>query len=98
MQEFDSEKPIVRKRIRSVHIEPKSGYPPSLRTWGIVEVIQVKPPLKMAERLAAAFLLCKDHLKKQGVVTNAPEIFPVNDRECLVLVTGWKPETIVLNS
>lgn len=53
----------------------------------------------MAAKLAACFGGVKAKLNNEvpGILFNPPEIFPVNSRQCVVLITGWKPETILVS-
>lgn len=90
--------PIVRERIKSLRAEPKSGYPPSHRTWGLIQELVARDDQRLAAKMGAAFFELKNALLKKGCRVNPPEIFPVNDHSCLVMVTGWIPETIVLGS
>ena len=99
-------KPVIRERVRSVDVDPKSGYPPSQCTHGFVEIIQLRGDELMRERMALSFfhLKCdledwtKHHHPGASLNINAPEVFPVDMKQCLVLVTGWISETIILTS
>lgn len=93
-----STKPIIRDMVKSVRVDPMSGYPPSQRTHGRCEIIQLENHEKMSDRMAAAFFMLRVELEACGVKQiNEPEIFPIDTRQCLVLMTGWIPEIIVLN-
>jgi hypothetical protein len=102
----DTVQPVVRKCIRSVSLDPKSEYSPSRCTHGFVEVIQLREGEKLSERMALAFFNLKCDLEDwtryhhpgATMQINPPEVFPVDKNQCLVLVTGWLPEKIILRS
>jgi hypothetical protein len=96
--ESEGDHPIVRPMIKSLRENPESGYNPSARTHGFVQELVAHDGERLAAKMGAAFFELKNALKKQGCKVNAPEIFPVNEKSCLVLVTGWIPESIVLKS
>jgi len=96
--EKPEEKPIVRDRLKSLRDEPKSGYPPSQCQWGLIQELVARDDQRLAAKIGAAFYELKNILLKKGCKVNPPEVFPVNERSCLVLVTGWTPETIVIES
>jgi hypothetical protein len=95
----DASKPIVRRRVKSIRAKVKSGYSRSLRTWGFEMAIQLEEGERMAKAMAEAFVGLKMGLKEAvpGIIFNAPEIFPVDQRQCIVLVTGWRSEIIMLS-
>ncbi len=94
--------PQIRKTISSVDRwkDCKSSYPKSRRTWGYVSQVMIGPKERMREKMAACFAGVKAKLEQDvpGIIFNAPEVFPVNHNACVVLITGWKLETLVLNS
>lgn len=92
------DRPVVRPMIKSLREAPESGYNQSARTHGLIQEIVAHDGQRLAAKMGAAFFEMKGRLKAEGCAVNPPEIFPVNDRSCLVLVTGWIPETIVLKS
>lgn len=95
---LSDDKPVVRPMIKSLRDDPQSGYNPSRRTHGFIQEIVAHDGQRLAAKMGAAFFELKNALKKQGCTVNPPEVFPVNEKSGLVLVTGWIPETIVLRS
>lgn len=102
-------KPIVRPCIRSLDVKicPKdSCYPRSQCTHGFAENVAVEKGEKLSEKMALAMFNLKCDLEdwvrenhpRATVHINSPEIFPVDKSRCIVLVTGWIPETIILQS
>lgn len=91
-------KPVVHPLIKSLKDKPVSTYNPSARTHGFVQELVARNDERLAAKMGAAFFELKNALLKQGCKVNPPEVFPVNDHSCIVLVTGWIPETIVLKS
>lgn len=91
--------PIVRKRIRSIEVNVRSEYSKSLVRWGYLSQIQLNRGERMRDKMTACFAGVKAKLASEipGIKFNAPEIFPVDQRQCVVLITGWKPETILIS-
>lgn len=96
----DVQKPIVRRPVKSIDAKVKSEYRRSLRTWGFSSQVQVNKGERMSAKLAACFggVKAKLNLEVPGIQFNPPEIFPVNRYQCIVLITGWKSEIIILRS
>lgn len=99
------QKPIVRDRAANVRVDPQSGYPMGQRTHGLCEVIQLADGEKLSDRMGLAFFNLRADLEDwtrencpgAKMRINEPEIFPIDTRQCLVLMTGWIPETIILS-
>lgn len=91
---------IVRQGVRSLNAKVRTGYSPSLARWGYKSEVVLEHEEPMRVKLAACFAGVKSKLAQDvpGIIFNAPEIFPINTKQCIVLITGWKQETIVLKS
>lgn len=100
MKEDDIMKPVVRRNVRSIDANVKTGYSPSLARWGYRSQVQLEPGEPMRKKLAACFAGVKTKLAQEvpGILFNPPEIFPIDTKRCIVLITGWKPESIMLQS
>lgn len=94
--------PIIRRRLKNIHQwkTVKSGHSKSLTRWGYASTVTLEKGERMRDKMAACFAGVKSKLNQDipGIIFNAPEVFPVNHAQCVVLITGWKPEMIMLNS
>lgn len=93
------EKAIVRRSIPRISAKIRSGYSESLRKFGYRSEIQLLKGERMRDRIAVAVSGTKALLEKQipGIQINAPELFPISHDQCVLLITGWKPETILVS-
>lgn len=91
--------PIVRRRVPGPHAKVETGYSSSVARWGFESLVQLEKGERMRAKLAACFAGVKSKLNQEipGIVFNAPEVFPIDQKRCIVLITGWKPETILLS-
>lgn len=93
--------PVIRRRLKSIEKwrEAKTCYSPSLARWGFSSQVQLEKGERMRAKLAACFAGVKSKLAQEvpGIIFNPPEVFPVNQKQCVVLITGWKPETILVS-
>lgn len=96
----DVSKSIIRERVSSINAKVESSYRLSLRRWGLKSEVRLEKGERMAQKLACCFAGVKAKLNQEvpGIQFNPPEVFPVNKNECVVLITGWKPEIIILRS
>lgn len=94
-----ADRPIIRNKVRSIDAKVRSGYPKSLRRWGYSSQVQIEGREPMRSKLASCFVAVKKKLEMDvpGIIFNAPEIFPINHQQCIVLITGWKLETILVS-
>jgi hypothetical protein len=78
----------------------KSWHSTTLAKYGLWGSIILQPQEKMSEKMASAVAGIK-HVMKQhqpDIVFNDFEVFPIDRRRCIVLVTGWNIESYVLDS
>lgn len=100
MSKADIMPPVIRTRVKTINSEVRSSYSKSLRRWGFVSQVQLEGGERMRNKLAACFAGVKSKLAQEvpGIIFNPPEVFPVNQKQCVVLITGWKSEIIMLQS
>lgn len=93
------EKAIARPSVTSIKAKVRSRYSQSLRTFGYRSDIQLLKGERMRDRIAIAVSGIKVLLENQvpGIQINAPELFPISHDQCILLITGWKPETILIS-